>query len=361
MDIGAQIRRGNHREILTLAVMNFGTDRRAAITIRWISENLVDLFIDDGIDILLKLDNAPGIRYLALQLIKHPNFFLALTDPWRYTVKQAVKLGRRMLEVDRTLDVRLARCLPGRNGHVGDCVLTGQMAERALEILDEISIGRRVVPVLNHLTRYPDVRISSKTTLLVGKRVQSINWVRRLIRSDVDPRVRANAIEAFWGSDSRAALHVFRASLKDSHNRVVGNSIMGLHFAGDTEVPRLVERFASDENPNFRMTTAWTMGKIGYPEFAEPLNWLVRDNNPSVRSAALRALMELRRLEYREPEKAVEPDPVAEETRLAPFVDTPPHVEAEAEPDVTPVSLWIDGTRESYDRRRAPIRRRLIW
>jgi hypothetical protein len=335
------------RQFLTWSVTNFSADRRAASVIRWFSENVPELLINVGIELLLDSEDTAGGRYLSVQLIKLPAFFKVMTDPWQYTVPQSVKLARRLLSVDRTLDIKLARCLPARNGSAGACTLEGPNAQRALEILDEISVGRRVVPVLNHLIRHPDVSISSKSTLLVGKRVQNLTWARRLLNDDIDPRVRANAIEAFWGIDSKPALQLFRASLKDPHNRVVGNSMMGLHLAGDSEVPRIVEQFASDYKPEFRMTTAWVMGKIGDPAYATPLGQLVKDAHPSVRSAALRSLKDLRTLERWHKEK--------EEAELAlalPTAEPEPAeiVVPEPDQDFDPgiaIGLWVDGSKFS--------------
>ena len=57
-------------------------------------------------------------------------------------------------------------------------------------------------PSFVHLADYPDPRISSKATLLIGKRIQDGHWAGQQWQRQEDPRVRANSIESIWGIDS---------------------------------------------------------------------------------------------------------------------------------------------------------------
>jgi hypothetical protein len=51
------------------------------------------------------------------------------------------------------------------------------------------------------------------------------------------------------------------------------------------------------KKPDMRATAAWAMGKMAQDRFIAPLTELVRDEQPSVRSVALRSLLALRRME----------------------------------------------------------------
>jgi hypothetical protein len=318
------------KDFLESTVLNFAKDRYAARNIRRFSEKMPEILIEVGISMILNRPDASGVRYLATQLVRQPRFFQLLTDPWKLSTDKAIELGRRLQIVDGALDVKLAHRLPSRNAHSNRDALSGTMAERALFILDEISTGRRVVPIINHLTAHPDSRISSKATLVVGKRLLNLSWARRLLEEAPDPRVRANAIEAFWGLDTKSAVQLFRQSLSDSENRVVGNSMMGLHLAGDTDLRRIIDRFAAAPRPEFRMTTAWMMGKIGDPAYAEPLSRMIKDVDPTVRGAALRSLKQLRQFELAR-QLAAPPEPVL----VLPPVPEPP----------APVERFLDGAR----------------
>jgi HEAT repeat protein len=210
---------------------------------------------------------------------------LELVDPWKYSLPQAIELGRRLLALEPTLDIKLVRAVPH---------LQGEWAERALQILDEISEGHRVVPFMSHLVAHKDPRISSKCVLIVGKRMQQLDWARRQLTEAIDSRVRANAIEALWGISTEPVLKMFRERLTDRHHRVVGNAIIGLHMALEAEANQAVLKVADNSNPAFRTMASWVMGKIGDESYTQRLSQLLRDGDPAVRSAALRSLREIR-------------------------------------------------------------------
>lgn len=254
------------------------------------------MFAPVAVSMLLTASQTAGFRYLAMLLVKQPTLFKELADPNLFTREQAVTLSRRLMTVDGSIDIRFARQLPGRNGSVDDTI-DGPKAERALDILDEISLGQRVVPILSHLTRHHDQKISSKATLLVGKRVQNIAFAKRIINEETDARTRANAVEAIWGNDSPPVQELFWECVEDRHNRVVGNAMVGLYLAGEQKVTGVVTRFAQDYKPEFRMTSAWTMGRIGDPEYVPSLTPLIKDQHPGVRGAALRSLQNIRQVE----------------------------------------------------------------
>ena len=72
-----------------------------------------------------------------------------------------------------------------------------------------------------------------------------------------DPRVRANAIEALWGSDSALARGLFREASRDVNNRVAGNALLGLYLLGDTSAVPQILKMAAQPDPLFRATAAW--------------------------------------------------------------------------------------------------------
>jgi hypothetical protein len=100
--------------------------------------------------------------------------------------------------------------------------------ERALEILDAISKGSRVLNRLTHLIGHDNVRIRSKAALLIGRRVGGPHWAHK-VEKDQNHRVRANVIEALWGSVMPRCREMLDRALRDSDNRVVGNAIYGIY------------------------------------------------------------------------------------------------------------------------------------
>jgi len=253
---------------------------------------------------LLTAEDTPGYKHLAWLLLQLPTLFTQLSNPANFTRDQATTLARRLMLVDSALDIRFARQLPARNGNVKD-TLEGAAAERALDILDEISPRNRLVPVLSHLTRHPNQKIASKATLIIGKRVSGVAFAIRLMAEETDPRVRANALEAVWGNDSGPVKELFWKHVDDSYHRVAGNAIVGLYLAGEEKVNAVVTGLANDSRQEFRMMAAWTMGRIGNTDFVPTLTPLLKDQDPAVRRAALRSLQNIRNIErIRRPSEA---------------------------------------------------------
>ena len=347
--------------VLKRAVLEFDTNRVGVLVIRKLASDAPELFAALSTELLMTASDTPGYRFLAIQLVKQPSAVDRLTDHWRFTASQAIQLARKLLKVDPTLDVRLARRLPGRNGSAVSDTLKGAAAERALDILDEISEGRRVVPLLNHLIDHPDKKISSKAALLIGRRVQNIAWAARVIAEGEDPRTRANAIESIWGGSSAGAVDLFHASLNDSDNRVVGNAIVGLHLAGDPEVSNVVIKFAEDFKPEFRMTAAWAMGRVGDPIFVPLLTPLIKDSHPGVRRAALKALHGIRQIERKlNKEEIAEGDLASIDANLS--TTTESETDAAAAAETKPlfdfaVELRLDGSKYASDKNNQSARR----
>jgi HEAT repeat protein len=163
-----------------------------------------------------------------------------------------------------------------------------------LDLLDQISPSRRLVPDLVHLTKHADSKIAAKATLLVARRTPNLAWIRRHLAVK-DPRIRANVLEGLWHANLPFARSTYQECLEDENNRVVGNALYGLHLMGDSEVSTRIVTMARDARPLFRSTAAWVMGQAGNQEYVEHLQSLVRDDMPVVRSTALRSLFTIKR------------------------------------------------------------------
>jgi hypothetical protein len=281
------------REILRRATTQFERNGLSRGAIRQCEREFPALFVLEGLHVLIEADDSAGYRFLAVLLVNSPSVFQELTERWQFTKEEAVKVARGLQRVDQNFDTRLAALLPDRHYSIRQFALEGERVERALEILDDISPGRRIVSIMHHLTDHKDPKISSKAALLIGKRLQSFAWARRVIAESTDPRLRANAIETMWGVNTPEAVELFRGCLADWDNRVVGNAIIGLHRAGHSETKQLVAGIAANSNPKLRMTAAWAMGQIRDAALASVLNPLAKDGNAEVRRSALRSLRQL--------------------------------------------------------------------
>ena len=281
------------RETISLAASEFERNGLCRSILRRCQREVPKIFLQQGLQVLLESNESGGYRFLAILLVRTPGIFMELTDRWNLTREQAVKAAVRLQKVEPNFDIQMVELLPDRNNTPKPFALKGESAERALELLDEISPGRRIVPMMRHLTDHSDANISSKAALLIGKRLQSVAWARRVIVESGQGRLRANAVETLWGLSDPSALDLFRECLRDWDNRVVGNGIIGLHKAGVPDTYELLAGIAATETRSCAMTAAWAMGEIGDASFTALLTPLAKDAEADVRRAALRSLRTL--------------------------------------------------------------------
>ncbi len=295
---------------LERAVREFSTNPLSPRLIRRIADELPELFMAAAVKYLDSEDQSGAHRFLASTLLRNPSVFEEVANPAFGPRQKAVGLFRRLLAVDPSADVKLAKRLPDRNGLNHTEAFDSARSARALDVLNETSVGRRLLPILSHLVDSPDPRTSEKATLFIGRRIQSVSWAARQLAKD-DPRVRANAIEAIWGLKSSGATSLLEDCVDDYCNRVAGNALVGLHMAGRPGVTEHINDIVTAPKPVFRSTAAWTMGKIGDASFVSQLLVLMRDDHPEVRSAALRSLIQIRRSPVQP--APIEPEPIQQE------------------------------------------------
>jgi len=255
-------------------------------------------FTEAALKFLEKDGESGAHRYVSALLLGQPDIFDQISDPAKGSLQRAITLLRRMIAIDPSFDVKLARKLPDRSGANGAEAYEGMQAGRTLEILDRVSVGRRLVPVLGHLVRSPDPRLCAQAILFVGRRIQNPVWTERQLMHAND-RVRANAIESLWGVTSASAIRLLESLVDDDSHRVAGNSLVGLHVVGVPGVLARLTEMAIHRNPKCRCTAAWAIGRVGDAIFVPLLNLLVTDRDPGVRSASLRALIQIRKSDDR--------------------------------------------------------------
>ncbi len=326
------------------AVEEFKKNPVATKMLRRFSDELPDLFCQSALRHLEKPDNPDACRLLSILMVRQQGLFEFLSDPISGTRDKAIRVMRRMMAFDPSFDVRVARRLPDRAGLNHHTALHGRRATRVLDILDEVSSGRRLLPVLSHLVNSDDKNLSAKATLFVGRRMQSVQWTANLLRHQ-DPRIRANAVESIWGGAQDAAVSVLEDSARDSNNRVVGNGLMGLHILNQPVVFEFIPQLMSSPKWEFRSTAAWIMGRIGYPEFMVALTVLMKDDNPFVRTSARKAVISIRRAEELTvatiAERAQNLTPEETSSRLA-------VAEEAVQPIVSVPGLGLEGQNYSY-------------
>ena len=238
-----------------------------------------------ALEVLKTGQPAPGHAHLVALLIENEFLPRALGNPDEFSMEEAVALAKTVSRIDPLLDIQLARWLLQRLQTAGD-VVSSQTAQRILGILEQISSVSRLTPLLVQLLRTPDPTLRSKVASLMGRGTKSVGW----IRGEDDPRVRANAIEAAWGSDSRHTRGFLWELTKDPHNRVAGNALLALHRLGETASVAALLKMATHGSRMFRATAAWVMGQTQDARFLQALGQMESDSDENVRRNASQAI-----------------------------------------------------------------------
>jgi hypothetical protein len=331
---------------LDRAMAEFATNPLSARLIRRMASQIPDLFLVAAIKYLESPDESPAHKLLTNMMLRHHSVYEEVAHPARGSLDRSIQLFRRCWKVDPSFDVKLARKLPDRNGLNHSEAFHGPRASRLLEVLDETSQGRRLVPVIGHLIDSADPRIAAKATLFIGKRIQSADWAaRQLTRSD--PQVRANAVESIWGLKSPTAQTLLEGCVKDISSDVAGNALVGLHMLGKPGIVEQINEMANGATYGTRSSAARAMGKIGDSAFADPLTELLRDDHPEVRSTALRSLLQIRKAAAAAPVIFLVQEPVVLEEPITPEPAAGIPVEPNEAPPFIDMDIRLDGRSTS--------------
>lgn len=255
-------------------------------------------FETDALRSLAELEDSPGARYLVtlLRQEEDESLLARAVDPASFDLARAVRVVSALRRVDPQADVRLARML------LGNALAPGH-AHRALEVLEAISDGPRLVPVLLQLYRHLAENSPAKPRLLaiIAKYHRNREWIDDRLR-EADPLVRAVIVEAFLGESSADALSVFRHSAQDPHPKVAAAAAVGLYQAGLVEsLPLIGARLGASPLPEDRGWAAWAMGRTQDPRFLRDLSLLVKDADAQVRKQAFQSLGTMKKAATRAP------------------------------------------------------------
>jgi hypothetical protein len=278
-----------------------------------------ELFFQAGYRLIESLAGSPERATVCKRLLGCPIFLIELTRRERFSLPKLLQICRDFSAIDTRLDIRLANLLPGRRED--PCGLGAEVVARILEVLNDISIGPRLILPLSHLTDHPNAGVAEKATLLIGRRICNFGWLQRRLESG-GPGIRAGVLQGLWGSDTPQARVAMRKCLQDTSERVVGNAVFGLHLLREADSVKLVENMMADVRPAFRATAAYLAGQIGTPEVMALLRRAKNDGEACVRVAAKQSMVQVRRA-AREEEARRETQPQAAAAPEKP-VEIPP-------------------------------------
>lgn len=284
----------------------------------------------------------PGAASLLEVLWSSPILLSRLIDPKVLSLLKATAIAKRWVAFDPTLDAKLLQI--GFPFEDEDPILEADLvrSRRTLDIVSELPPNRHILLALAKLLRNPDTQIRSKAALLYSRASNNPEWVRKML-ADPDARVRANAVEGLWETQTTEANSVFKEAALDPNHRVMANALVGLHLSGGEliEVMEPLHGMTRRPEPTARAAAAFAMGRIKHADCIPILECLLKDTDQTVRGQALQALIRIRR---HEPAPVAEPPveaPVApEQPALAPTAEVviPPANPAAEEPKLEPVN-----------------------
>lgn len=206
-----------------------------------------------------------------------------LCDP-AASLENSLCMAKVLLQHEPRFDIGFAKSL------LDDDQMTAAERQRGMAILQQLTSGSRMTPILIQFLREPDTRVRSKAALMFGQIMPAQRIMERLM-GDEDARVRANFVEGLWRSSSADCRTLFRHALRDKDHRVVGNALVGLHRLGDFRaVFGHLGKMARHPEPMFRAAAAWVMGQTAEDRYIPALRHMVQDPELPVRTNALRAL-----------------------------------------------------------------------
>ncbi len=142
---------------------------------------------------------------------------------------------------------------------------------RLLEILAKSVEMEKLGGMLVSLCEHSDERLRSKVAVLSGVVAKQLPKHINLLK-DVDPRVRANAVQALWGKKDPESLQLLIDASRDDHHRVAANALLGRYLAGDLgAVPGLFRLVRETELPR-QLAGVWAIGESGDPRFLSTVN-----------------------------------------------------------------------------------------
>lgn len=111
--------------------------------------------------------------------------------------------------------------------------------------------------------------------------------------SEPDARMRANAVEGLWGTNSTAVRALLQELAADKNHRVAANALVGLHHMDAAQAAAGLENMARCPQPEVRAAAAFAMGQTRDPGFRATLQTLQKDTSLRVSSQALKALIRI--------------------------------------------------------------------
>jgi HEAT repeats len=222
-------------------------------------------------------------RHMAYWLASGQPYFDVLLEPALLPLDAALRVTAAMKELDPAFF--------GKFFKAASSLSSAPHIDRALALVPAVG-DCSAFYLLRSLNRYSDERSRPTTARTAPASPPNKALLTRRLLSD-DPRIRSSALETIWHIESDETTALFRAALSDSHHRVVGTALVGLHLQGDPVAAEVMIQLSGHKAPLFRAAMAWALGHVQDPRATAALETLGRDVVAMVRKRALKSLLTL--------------------------------------------------------------------
>ena len=235
-------------------------DTNPFVTSRWLRQ-IRDAdpgrFQESALRAMAGSPESSGIRFVASLVPVSDTILELIANPKAFEQDGARRIVELMRRIDTQTEAKLLRLISANPAKP----LPPPVTDRILDLVDAVSDGPRLVPVLMQIFRSANPYLRARLSLSIGRHHRNKDWLEDRMR-DRDPRVRANAVEANWRHKDEPALSLFNAALRDSHHRVIGNGAVGLYYAGDIRSLRVFADLLARPDPNWRAAGIWAVGHL---------------------------------------------------------------------------------------------------
>lgn len=226
-------------------------------------------------------------RHMGAWVADGQRYFDVLLDPVLLPLEAALKATAAMKDLDAAFFSKFFRAAATRSSPV--------FIDRALALLPVIG-DCSAFYLLRNLNRYADDSTRAHTRLKAVKPKSGSPIYKPLLERRLqseDPRARSSALEAIWHVQTEETNAIFCAALADTHHRVIGAALVGLHLQGEQFAFEKMIQLSTHKEPLFRAAMAWALGFVKDPRTTPVLEMLGRDLTPVVRKRALKSLLAL--------------------------------------------------------------------
>jgi len=231
-----------------------------------------------------------GVRFLASLIALNEPVLELIANPQVFELNDARRIVEALRRNDPQAEVKMLRLITANPAKR----LPPQVTDRILDVIDAITEGPRLVPVLMQIFRSANPYLRARLALSIGKRHRNKDWIEDRMR-DPDPRVRANAVEANWRQQDEPAFSLFNIAMRDVHHRVIGNGAVGLYYAGDVRSLRVFGELIRHEVSDRRAAGLWAVAHVQDTRFHQLLANMIDESDLVVRRLLVAAAGRLKR------------------------------------------------------------------